>query len=267
MSNPHYICADVKVPVGSVTLATISLAGGGGGWVSSAVLTAALPPPPPRSSCPHTTTASGSPTPDRSAAAAQGRAASQGLAASPGFVASPETAPPWALTRHNVAPVGPLRSYRAIITGHRCHELHHLRGDHCPPPQSRPITLHHRRLSIGRRYFHHCLFTDGNGWTSAPSLPPLAAQPLPTSVVSTRACFGCRVYESKRCFRSAPASTKGVTLTGNHNHDGGCSGFSLKGLYPDLGSTHTDLGGFLSTTEVAQLMGVEHAEGASSSLS
>ena len=72
-SNPHYICADVEVPVGSVTLATISLAGG---WVAYAVLTAALPPPPPRSSCPHTTTASGSPTPDRSAAAAQGRAAS-----------------------------------------------------------------------------------------------------------------------------------------------------------------------------------------------
>ena len=42
---------------------------------------------------------------------------------------------------------------------------------------------------------------------AAPPLPPLAAQPLPALVASTRARFGCRVYESKRCFQSALASS------------------------------------------------------------
>ena len=67
--DPNCICADVEVPVGSVTPVTISLARW---WDTSVVLVAALPPPPPRGSCPHTTTTSGAPAPNRSAAATQG---------------------------------------------------------------------------------------------------------------------------------------------------------------------------------------------------
>ena len=206
------------------------------------------PPPPPASGqLPSSTFTSDLSALDRSAAAVPGpapflgldvylkRATSLGHATSPGFVGPSETASPLRLSPGTMWPLSALSGHIELSSSATA-VMSYTASEGTATPWARSLTLFSRWPPIGRRYFHSWLF-PGRTWLHIWRPLPYRHSRLNPSLMQWRLHgLGSEAESmSPSRFRSAPASS--------HFDD------------------TTEL-----VQQVAQLMGVGHAEGASSDL-
>ena len=217
LGDPNCLCVEVEVMVGTVIPATIPLAEG---WDVPTVRVAVLPSLPP-GHCPHTPSIVGPSIPDRVAEKALQPIYSAGLDvpvernASPGHATSPGLVPPQG-TVHAPGPSPGTVSPSSALFGHietpPSVVMSYTVCEGIATPLNE-ITDNAQQLASNRAELSY-RGEHLDAHTAAPSIGPLGEQ---TSLVAgeiTQGRFGGRVYESRRRFRSAPASNRMENTTG-----------------------------------------------------